>query len=117
MSEKLSDVVQETINRNSILNYFYVTSNLIPSIKALEAEVKALREKAEKWDILEKTSKGILTDNYYKMKIKAEAAESRVAKAEKLADELLTWQGHLCNSASIGHQLKAALRGVGGDEK
>ena len=45
---------------------------------ALEAEVKALREKAEKWDILEKTSKGILTDNYYKMKIKAEVAEAEV---------------------------------------
>ena len=51
---------------------------LITDGVALEAEVKALREKAEKWDILEKTSKGILTDNYYKMKIKAEVAEAEV---------------------------------------
>ena len=40
MSEKLSDVIQETINRNSILSYFYVTSNLIPDIKVLEAALR-----------------------------------------------------------------------------
>jgi len=47
MTEKLSDRVQETINRNSILSYFYVTSNLIPDIKALEVEHDKLKKMLE----------------------------------------------------------------------
>jgi hypothetical protein len=42
MSEKLSDRIQETINRDSILSYFYVINNLILDIEALEMERDSL---------------------------------------------------------------------------
>ena len=91
-----------------------------PKVEALEAEVKALREKAEKWDILEKTSKGILTDNYYKMKIRAEAAESCIVEAGKHLEKLAPITDKVMNTEPYGALLeweggmKSALRGVGG---
>ena len=85
MSEKLSERLTKRLTQHRELERDVWESYIEDSDKqlitdgvALEAEVKALREKAEKWDILEKTSKGILTDNYYKMKIKAEVAEAEV---------------------------------------
>jgi len=91
MSEKLSDVVQETINRDSILNYFYVTSNLIPSIKALEAERDALKAEKEQKFMVEPLERLRLQN----MVILLKDAESRIAEVEALKPDAEKWRGYL----------------------
>ena len=50
MSEKLSERIQEVINRDSILSYSYVVDVLIPGIKLLECRLAKVN--------------GLLVDNY-----------------------------------------------------
>ncbi len=66
-----------------------------------KAEAKILRKEGEK--------RWVTQEEYASVKTQLAVAEARVAAAQTLATEILSWRGHLCNSASVGYRLRKAL--------